>query len=71
VFYSVCSVVYVPHMHNIHTLCLTLVCGLVHYYFKKLESIQKQPSYKKKYVAPEKTVVKQDVKSKVVAKKWL
>jgi len=38
---------------------------------KEVKSNPKQPSCKKKCVAPKKAIVKKDVKSKVAAKKWL
>jgi len=36
-----------------------------------VKSNPKQPSCKKKLCSPKKAIVKKDVKSKVVAKKWL
>jgi len=38
---------------------------------KAVKSNPKQPSCKKKCAAPKNAVVKKDVKSKVMAKKWL
>jgi len=38
---------------------------------KEVKSNPKQPSCKKKVYGPKKAIVKKDVKSKVVAEKWL
>ena len=47
------------------------ISSFVPQFLQKRKSNQKQPSCKKRSAALEKAMVKKDVKSKVVAKKWL
>ena len=50
--------------------CFLFVCLFVLFLMLNVSN-QKQPSCKKRSAALEKAMVKKDVKSKVVAKKWL